>query len=232
MLGNALREEKEPLGRLVSLEMGKILQEGLGEVQEMIDIRDFAVGLSRQLYGLTMHSERPRHRMVEQWHPLGVVGIISAFNFPVAVWAWNAAIAAVCGEDAMIWKPSPKTPLTALAVQKICDRVCASFGYKGLFNLIIGADQEVGEALINDPRVPLISATGSVRMGCHVGQVVAKRLGRSIWNSVETTPSLLMLRRASISRHERSCLGRLGRQDNAARQHAASLPTKASSMRC
>ncbi|MCK6508485.1 aldehyde dehydrogenase family protein [Myxococcota bacterium] len=179
VLGNALREEKEPLGRLVSLEMGKILQEGLGEVQEMIDICDFAVGLSRQLYGLTMHSERPKHRMVEQWHPLGVVGIISAFNFPVAVWAWNAAIAAVCG-DSMIWKPSPKTPLTALAVQKICDRVCASFGYKGLFNLIIGADQEVGEALINDPRVPLISATGSVRMGRHVGQVVAKRLGRSI----------------------------------------------------
>ncbi len=178
-LGNALREEKEPLGRLVSLEMGKILQEGLGEVQEMIDICDFAVGLSRQLYGLTMHSERPKHRMYEQWHPLGVVGIISAFNFPVAVWAWNAALAAVCG-NTMIWKPSPKTPLTALAVQKICDRVCEKHGYKGIFNLIIGADQEVGETMINDHRIPLISATGSVRMGRHVGQTIAKRLGRSI----------------------------------------------------
>lgn len=178
-LGNALREEKEHLGKLVSLEMGKIYQEGLGEVQEMIDICDFAVGLSRQLYGLTMHSERPKHRMYEQWHPLGVVGIISAFNFPVAVWAWNAAIAAVCG-NTMIWKPSPKTPLTAIAIQKICDRVCEKHGLQGIFNLVIGADQEVGETLIHDHRVPLISATGSVRMGRHVGQVIAGRLGRSI----------------------------------------------------
>ena len=178
-LGDALRQEKEALGRLVSLEMGKILQEGLGEVQEMIDICDFAVGLSRQLYGLTMHSERPEHRMFEQWHPLGVVGIISAFNFPVAVWSWNAAIAAVCG-NTMIWKPSLKTPLTAIAVQKICDRVCEKLGLKGIFNLIIGADQIVGEQMISDPRLPLISATGSTRMGRHVGKVVAARLGRSL----------------------------------------------------
>lgn len=178
-LGTALREQIEPLGELVTLEMGKIKAEGLGEVQEMIDICDFALGLSRQLYGLTMHSERPGHRMYEQWHPLGPIGIITAFNFPVAVWAWNAALAAVCG-NSMIWKPSPMTPLTAVAVQYIANRVMADYGLSGLFNLVIGDNQEVGERLINDPRLPLISFTGSVRTGRHVAQVVAQRLGKTI----------------------------------------------------
>ncbi len=178
-LGQALRQAKEPLGELVTLQMGKIRDEGLGEVQEMIDICDFAVGLSRQLYGLTMHSERPQHRMYEQWHPLGPVGIISAFNFPVAVWSWNAALAAVCG-DTMIWKPSSSTPLAAIAVQHICNQVSADFGWDGLFCLVIGPGREVGERMIQDPRVPLISFTGSVRRGRHVATRVAERLGRSI----------------------------------------------------
>lgn len=178
-LGNALRAYKEPLGELVSLENGKIRSEGLGEVQEMIDICDFAVGLSRQLYGLTMHSERPGHRMYEQWHPLGPIGIITAFNFPVAVWSWNAAIAAACG-DSMIWKPSRATPLTAIAVQHICNRVMARHGVAGVFNLVIGEDETIGERMINDERLPLISFTGSVRVGRHVAQRVAARLGRGI----------------------------------------------------
>lgn len=178
-LGNALRAHKDALGALVSLENGKIRAEGLGEVQEMIDICDFAVGLSRQLYGLTMHSERPGHRMYEQWHPLGPIGIITAFNFPVAVWAWNAAIAAVCG-DTMIWKPSPSTPLTAIAVQHICNRVMTKHGVDGVFNLVIGENEVVGERMINDERLPLISFTGSIRVGKHVAQRVAARLGRSI----------------------------------------------------
>ncbi len=178
-LGDELRKYKEPLGRLVSLEMGKILSEGLGEVQEMIDMCDFAVGLSRQLYGLSMHSERPRHRMYEQWHPLGVVGIITSFNFPVAVWAWNAAVAAACG-DTMVWKPSSSTPLTAVAVQHIANTVMARHGLDGVFNLIIGSGSTVGERMINDRRVPLISFTGSIDMGRHVAEAVAKRLGRSI----------------------------------------------------
>ncbi len=178
-LGLALRELSEPLGELVTLEMGKIRIEGIGEVQEMVDICDFAVGLSRQLYGLTMHSERPGHRMYEQWHPLGPLGIITAFNFPVAVWSWNAAIAAVCG-DTMVWKPSPITPLTAIAVQHICNRVMADYGLTGIFNLTIGANQEVGERMINDPRLPLISFTGSIRVGRRVAQQVAGRLGRAI----------------------------------------------------
>jgi len=178
-IGNELRRYKEPLGRLVSLEMGKILTEGLGEVQEMIDIADFAVGLSRQLYGLSMHSERPRHRMYEQWHPLGPVGVITAFNFPVAVWAWNAMLAAVCG-DTLIWKPSLKTPLTAIATQNIVDKVMDSHGFKGVFNLVIGTDAEIGSRLINDRRVPLISATGSCRMGRIVGDAVSRRLARSL----------------------------------------------------
>jgi aldehyde dehydrogenase (NAD+) len=177
--GNLLREYKEPLGKLVSYEMGKIYQEGLGEVQEMIDICDFAVGLSRQLYGLTMHSERPQHRMYEQWHPLGVVGIISAFNFPVAVWSWNAMIAAVCG-DVCIWKPSEKTPLSAVACQLLMSRVLKENNLPdGLFCLING-DAGVGALMTNDERVPLISATGSVRMGKIVGQAVAARMGRSL----------------------------------------------------
>jgi aldehyde dehydrogenase (NAD+) len=178
-LGLALRELKEPLGDLVSLEMGKIRVEGWGEVQEMIDICDFAVGLSRQLYGLSLHSERPAHRMMEQWHPLGPVGVITAFNFPVAVWSWNAAIAAVCG-DTVIWKPSSDTPLTAIAVQHIANRVMGDHGLKGIFNLLIGAGATVGERMINDSRLPLISFTGSTKMGRRVSEAAARRFGRTI----------------------------------------------------
>ncbi len=178
-LGDALREIKEPLGELVSLEMGKIRAEGIGEVQEMIDICDFAVGLSRQLYGLSMHSERPGHRMYEQWHPLGVVGVISAFNFPVAVWSWNAAIAAVCG-DPVLWKPSSSVPLCAVAVQHITNRVMADHGLQGVFNLVIGSGREIGDVLLTDPRLPLISFTGSTAIGRHVSQTVAGRFGRTI----------------------------------------------------
>ncbi|MDJ0954918.1 MAG: aldehyde dehydrogenase family protein, partial [Acidimicrobiia bacterium] len=178
-LGNALREYKDPLGSLVSYEMGKIKPEGDGEVQEMIDIADFAVGLSRQLYGLTMTSERPRHRMYEQWHPLGPIGIITSFNFPTAVWSWNACIAAVCG-DTMIWKPSSSTPLTAVAVSRIAHEVMDGTGFEGVFNLVVGPGRSVGDTMINDRRVPLISATGSCDMGEKVGTAVAKRLGRSL----------------------------------------------------
>lgn len=179
-MGNALREAKDDLGMLVSYEMGKSLQEGLGEVQEMIDICDFAVGLSRQLYGLTMHSERPNHRMYEQWHPLGLVGIISAFNFPVAVWAWNSMIAAVCG-DVSIWKPSEKTPLTAVACFNIIAKVLKDNDVpEGVMSLIVGDVAHIGETLIADSRIPMISATGSTRMGKRVGEVVGARLGRSI----------------------------------------------------
>jgi aldehyde dehydrogenase (NAD+) len=177
--GEALRELKEPLGELVTLEMGKIKPEGLGEVQEMIDICEFAVGLSRQLYGVSTHSERPGHRMYEQWHPLGPIGIITAFNFPVAVWSWNAALAAVCG-DTLVWKPSPLTPLTAVAVQHVANRLMADYGVTGVFNLTIGSNEEVGERMLNDKRLPLISFTGSVRTGRHVAEVVARRLGRAI----------------------------------------------------
>ena len=178
-LGNALREMKEPLGELVTLEMGKIKVEGMGEVQEMIDICDFAVGLSRQLYGVTTQSERPGHRMYEQWHPLGVVGIITAFNFPTAVWSWNAAIAAACG-DTMVWKPASTVPLCALAVQHISNRVMADYGLGGVFNVLIGSGGEIGERMLNDHRIPLISFTGSVSMGRHVAETVARRLGRTI----------------------------------------------------
>ncbi len=178
-IGDELRKYKDDLGALVTLEMGKILAEGLGEVQEMIDVADFAVGLSRQLHGLTMHSERPGHRMYEQWHPLGVVGVISAFNFPVAVWSWNALIAAVCG-DCVLWKPSHKTPLTAIAVHNICNRVLERHGWTGVFTLVIGESREVGDRLLNDGRVPLISATGSTRMGRVVAEKVGKRLGRTL----------------------------------------------------
>lgn len=178
-IGDALRANKEDLGRLVSLEMGKILQEGLGEVQEMIDICDFAVGLSRQLYGFTMHSERPLHRMYEQYHPLGIVGVISAFNFPVAVWSWNAMLAAVCG-DTTIWKPSEKTPLCAVACQNIIQDVLKKNDLpEGIFCMING-DREVGEWITADKHVPLISATGSIRMGKQVAQIVAARLGRTL----------------------------------------------------
>ncbi len=178
-IGEALREKKEALGKLVSYEMGKSYQEGLGEVQEMIDICDFAVGLSRQLHGLTMHSERPMHRMYEQYHPLGIVGIISAFNFPVAVWAWNSMIAWVCG-DVCIWKPSEKVPLCAVACMKIAAGVFEKNNVpEGVNGLVVG-DYNIGELMTNDLRVPLISATGSIRMGKKVGEAVGKRLGKSI----------------------------------------------------
>src|SRR2546429_388498 len=179
-LGNALRELKHELGQLVTLETGKIIAEGEGEVQEMIDICDFAVGQSRMLYGLTIQSERPSHRLMEQWHPLGVIAVISAFNFPVAVWSWNAALAAVCG-DATVWKPSEKTPLTAIAVTKICERVCRETGADpAIFSLLIGDRKTVGQKLADDPRIPLVSATGSVNMGLHVAQTVHGRLGKTI----------------------------------------------------
>ena len=178
-IGNALREVKADLGKLVSYEMGKSYQEGLGEVQEMIDICDFAVGLSRQLYGLTMHSERPGHRMYEQWHALGVVGIISAFNFPVAVWSWNTALAWVCG-DVCLWKPSEKAPLSAIACQHIVAKIFAQQGLpEGISNLIVG-DASIGALLSHDSRIPLVSATGSTRMGKAVGKAVGERLGRSL----------------------------------------------------
>jgi aldehyde dehydrogenase (NAD+) len=178
-IGDELRRKKEDLGKLVSYEMGKSLQEGYGEVQEMIDIADFAVGLSRQLYGLTMHSERPQHRMYEQYHPLGVVGIISAFNFPVAVWSWNAMLAWVCG-DVCVWKPSEKTPLTAIACQHIAQQVFKKHNVEeGVSCLVIGG-RDIGELMANDVRIPLISATGSTRMGKAVGTAVGARLGKSL----------------------------------------------------
>ncbi|MDV7338685.1 aldehyde dehydrogenase family protein [Terasakiella sp. A23] len=194
LLGDELRANKEVLGKLVTLECGKIYQEGLGEVQEMIDICDFAVGLSRQLYGLTIHSERPDHKMIEMWHPMGPCGVISAFNFPVAVWAWNAALALVCG-DPVIWKPSEKTPLTALACQKIFESALKRFGDApdDLLQVVVGG-REVGEALVASEDVPIISATGSTAMGRKVGPVVAARFGRSILelggnNAMIVTPS-------------------------------------------
>jgi aldehyde dehydrogenase (NAD+) len=193
-LGNRLREVKRELGALVTLEMGKIIAEGEGEVQEMVDICDFATGLSRQLYGLTMHSERLDHRMYEQWHSLGVVGVISAFNFPVAVWSWNTAIASVCG-DTVLWKPASKTPLTAIACVKIAEQVCRTNGVDPtIFSLAVGKGSTVGDRLLHDNRIPLVSATGSCQMGYRVAQVVGKRLGRTILelggnNAIIVTPS-------------------------------------------
>jgi aldehyde dehydrogenase (NAD+) len=194
LFGEVLREEKDELGRMVSRECGKILSEGLGEVQEMIDICDFAVGLSRQLYGLTIATERPGHRMMETWHPLGVVGVISAFNFPVAVWAWNACLAYVCG-DSVVWKPSEKTPLCAAKVAELFGRAVTRFGDapSGLLEVVQGG-REVGEALADDPRIPLVSATGSTRMGRALGPRVAARFGRSLLelggnNAMIVTPS-------------------------------------------
>lgn len=178
-LGDALRELKEPLGDLVTVEMGKIRVEGHGEVQEMIDICDFAVGQSRMLYGLSMHSERPAHRMYEQWHPLGILGLVTAFNFPVAVWSWNSTLAAICG-DTIIWKPSSYTPLTAIAVMHIANRVMSDHGLCGIFNLAIGSGRDMGELLLNDPRVKLVSFTGSTQIGVHVSETVARRFGRTI----------------------------------------------------
>jgi aldehyde dehydrogenase (NAD+) len=193
-LGSAFRDCKADLGALVSLEMGKIRAEGEGEVQEMIDMADFAVGQSRMLYGLTMHSERDNHRMYEQWHPLGPVGVITAFNFPAAVWAWNAMIALIAG-DTVIWKPSSKTPLTSIAIMNVAWRVLRANGLpEGILNIAIGDRETVGEVLLGDRRVPLISATGSVRMGRHVAQAVAARLGRSLLelggnNGIIVTPN-------------------------------------------
>jgi len=194
--GDELRKHKDALGRLVSYEMGKSLQEGFGEVQEMIDICDFAVGLSRQLYGLSMHSERPNHRMYEQWHPMGIVGIISAFNFPVAVWSWNAMIAMVCG-DVCVWKPSEKTPLCGVACQNILQKVLEENKLPEGISCVINGDYKIGELLTKDTRVPLISATGSTRMGKIVGATVAERMGRSILelggnNAIIITPSANM----------------------------------------
>lgn len=179
LIGQALREKKDALGTLISLEVGKIKTEGDGEVQEMIDMADFAVGLSRMLYGQTMHSERARHRMYEQWHPLGVVGVITAFNFPVAVWAWNAFIAAVAG-NTVLWKPSPKAPLCALAVQHLCNRVLEEAGYRGVFGLFTTDRVELAENMVRDERLPLISFTGSVPVGRRVAEVVGHRLGRTL----------------------------------------------------
>jgi len=179
LCANALRAHKDALGSLVALEMGKSKPEGDGEVQEMIDIGDFAVGLSRQLYGLTMHSERPGHRMYEQWHPIGLVGIISAFNFPVAVWSWNAFVAAVCG-DICIWKPSPKTPLSAIASMRICNEALREGGFPDLFYLINDAGNALAQDFVDDKRIPLISFTGSTKVGRIVGERVARRMGRSL----------------------------------------------------
>ena len=178
-IGEEIRLLKEPLGKLITLEMGKILVEGLGEVQEAIDIADFAVGQSRMLYGLSMHSERPQHVMKEQWHPLGVIGIITAFNFPMAVWSWNAMIAAIAG-DTMIWKPSSQTPLCAIALQKITNRVMGRYNMSGVFNLMVGNGAITGQKLIDDVRIPLISATGSTGVGRKVAEGTAKRLAKSI----------------------------------------------------
>lgn len=179
LIGEELRKYKDFLGSLVSLEMGKSKQEGDGEVQEMIDMADLAVGQARMLYGKTMHSERPLHRMYEQWHPLGVVGVISAFNFPVAVWSWNAFIAAICG-NTVIWKPSPKTPLCAIAVQHICNRVLDQFGYRGIFSLLISDTHDIVKNIANDTRVPLVSFTGSTAVGREINKMVASRLGRAL----------------------------------------------------
>ena len=193
-IGNKLREFKKPLGSLVSYEMGKSQQEGWGEVQEMIDICDFAVGQSRQLYGFTMHSERPSHRIYDQYHPLGIVVTISAFNFPVAVWSWNAMIAAVCG-DVNIWKPASKVPLTAIATQNILSSVLKENNLpEGVFNLIVGRGKTIGELMLKDRRIPLVSLTGSTRVGKHAAGVIAERLGRYIMelggnNAIIITPS-------------------------------------------
>ena len=191
--GNLLREHKDALGRLVSWEMGKSLQEGWGEVQEMIDICDFAVGLSRQLHGFTMHSERPEHRMYEQYHPLGVVGIISAFNFPVAVWSWNAALALICG-NTLVWKPSEKVPFCAIACQLLLQETLENFNYPKAISTLIVGDAQIGELMSADPRIALVSATGSTRMGKQVAQKVAARLGKSLLelggnNAIIVTPN-------------------------------------------
>ncbi|MBZ2187299.1 MAG: aldehyde dehydrogenase family protein [Bryobacter sp.] len=203
-IAEQLRRHKEDLGALVSLETGKILQEGLGEVQEMIDVADFALGLSRQLYGMTTQSERPGHRLYEQWHPLGAVGVITAFNFPVAVWAWNALIAAVCG-DTVIWKPSEETPLTAVATHRIARSVLARHGFAGVFSLVVGEVASVGEAMLDDRRLPLISATGSTRMGRIVAERVGRRLGRTLLE-LGGNNAILIMPDADLDLALRGCL--------------------------
>ena len=222
LLGEELRAHKAELGRLVSIEVGKIPSEGLGEVQEMIDICDFAVGLSRQLYGLTIATERPGHRMMETWHPLGVVGVISAFNFPVAVWSWNAALALVCG-DSVVWKPSEKMPLTALACEAIFVRAVKRFGAdapKGLLKVLIG-DRVVGEVLVDHPKVPLVSATGSTRMGKEVGPRLAKRFARAVLELGGNNAGIVCPRPTSTWRCARSPSARWARPASAARRCAA-----------
>ena len=216
LLGEELRARKEPLARLVTLEAGKIIAEGLGEVQEMIDICDFAVGLSRQLYGLTIATERPSHRMMEQWHPLGPVRVITAFNFPVAVWAWNAALALVCG-DPVVWKPSEKTPLTAQLAMELVGRALERFGDApdGLVQLVLGG-RDVGEALVDDPRIPLVSATGSTAMGRDVGPRVAQRFGRALLELGGNNAAIVARRPISSWRRARSCSRRWGRRASAA----------------
>ena len=203
-LGNILREKKDDLGLLITHEVGKIRSEGLGEVQEMIDMCDFATGLSRQLYGLTIASERPQHRLFEQWHPLGVMGVITAFNFPVAVWAWNGALSAVCG-NATIWKPSPLAPLTAIAVQRMAQQALDDPSMAAVFSLCIDADREVGEWLAADGRIPLVSATGSCAMGRVVGRVVASRLGRSLLE-LGGNNALIVTETANLDLALRACL--------------------------
>lgn len=178
-IGEELRKEKDALGELITRETGKILEEGKGEVQEVIDIIDLAVGLSRQLHGLTIKSERPKHRMIEQWHPLGIVGVITAFNFPMAVWGWNAMLAAVCG-DVVLWKPSEQAPLSALAINSIARRVAEKHGYPGVFGLVVDSDATLGKKIAEDRQIPLVSATGSTRMGREVAKVVGERLGKTI----------------------------------------------------
>ncbi|MCC7142514.1 MAG: aldehyde dehydrogenase family protein [Candidatus Eisenbacteria bacterium] len=204
-LGDALREKKDLLGSLVTLEMGKIKPEGLGEVQEMIDMCDFAVGQSRMLYGLQMHSERPGHRMFEQWHPLGPVGLITSFNFPIAVWAWNSCLAAICG-DSVIWKPSSQTPLTAIAVQKIAAQLCKDHGVPPIFTLCVGKGSTVGERLVSDRRVPLISATASCDMGRRVNRVMADHLGRRALLELGGNNAIIVMDDADLSLANRAVL--------------------------
>jgi aldehyde dehydrogenase (NAD+) len=223
--GARLREKKKELGRLISYEVGKITAEGEGEVQEMIDICDFAVGLSRQLYGKTMHSERPMHRMYEQWHPLGVVGVITAFNFPAAVWAWNAALAAVCG-DTVVWKPSPKAPITSVAVQKICDEIFMDAGQEGVMNLVLGRCAACRPADARGERLPLISATGSCAMGRMLGQVVARRMGRSLLE-LGGNNAIIVWDDADLDLAVRRVLfGAAGTADNGVRHYATALPAQ------
>lgn len=226
-IGEELRRYLVPLGELVALEVGKIRAEGIGEVQETIDIADFAVGLSRQLYGKTMPSERPEHRMLEQWLPLGPVGVITAFNFPNAVWGWNAMLGAVCG-DSLIWKPSLLAPLTAIATNAIAERVAREMGHEGVFNLVIGTDDVVGERLIHDGRVPLISATGSCRMGRHVGAWSPDGSGGRCLNWAATTRSSSSRTPISIWRSRARSSGPSAPRGSGARRHAASSCTSRS----